>query len=68
MITFICPNIFCLFLGIVLWCPSLADDDTLLNICLGHHLSMVTRGKGMQVFLLTNQSISLVKSTMADIM
>ena len=33
--------------GIVLWYPSLADDGTLLNICRGHHLTMVTRGKGM---------------------
>ena len=56
-----------LLFEIVLWYPSLADD-TLFNICRGHHLTMVTRGKGMQVFLLTNHSISLVKSTMADMM
>ena len=54
--------------GIVLWYPSLADDVTLLNIFGGHHVTMVTRGKGMRVFLLTNHSISLVKSTMADMM
>ena len=36
-----------LLLEIVLWYPSLADDDTLFNICRGHHLTMVTRGKGM---------------------
>ena len=36
-----------LLFGIVLWYPSLADDDTLMNICCGHHLTMVTRGKGI---------------------
>ena len=36
-----------LLLEIVLWYPSLADDDTLFNICCGRHLTMVTRGKGM---------------------
>ena len=36
-----------LLLEIVLWYPSLADDDTLFNICRGHHLTVVTRGKGM---------------------
>ena len=57
-----------LLLKIVLLYPSLADDDTLFNICRGHHLTVVTRGKGMQVYLLTNQSISLVKLTMVDMM
>ena len=36
-----------LLLEIVLWYPSLADDDTLFNIYRGHHLTMVTRRKGM---------------------
>ena len=67
-ITLIYPNFMWLLLEIVLQYPSLADDDTLFNICRGHHLTMVTRGKGMYIFLLTNQGISLVKSTMADMM
>ena len=54
-----------LLFRIVLWYPSLADDDTMLIICRGHHLAMVTRGKGTSVFLLKNQSINLVKPTMA---
>ena len=36
-----------LLLEIVLWYPSHADDDNLFNICRGHHLTMVTRVKGM---------------------
>ena len=48
IINFIYPKKnLCLILRIVLWCPSLADDDTLLNICRRHHLTMVTRGEGM---------------------
>ena len=62
--TIIYPNFMWLLSGIVLWCLSLTDNDALLLTCCGHHLTMVTRGK---VFLLTNQSISLVKSTMAGI-
>ena len=33
--------------GIVLWYLLLADNDTLLNICRGYHLTMVTREQGM---------------------
>ena len=40
-------NAWHIIFGIVLWYPSLADDDTLLNICPGHHLTMVTGRKGM---------------------
>ena len=46
-ITFIYPNFMWPLFGIVLWYQSLADDDTRLTICRGHHLTMVTIGKGM---------------------
>ena len=67
-ITFIYPNFMWLPFGIVLWYPSLTDDNTILNICRGHHLTIVTRGEIMSVFLLTYQRISLVKSTMTGMM
>ena len=46
-ITIIYSNFMWLLFGIVLLYPSLADDHTLLNTCHGHHLTMVTRGKGI---------------------
>ena len=53
---------------IVLWYPSLAAEDILSNIGRRHNLTMVKRGEGMLVFLLTKQSIRQVKSTIADMM
>ena len=45
-----------LLFGIVLWYPSLNDDYTLLITCRGHHLTMATRAKSMDIVLLTNHS------------
>ena len=59
---------FCIaYFGNFFWYPSLAKDDTSLIICHGHYLTMVTKVKGMEFLLLNDQSISLVKSTIAGI-
>ena len=64
---FYLPKVFIAYFEIFLWYPSLAKDDTSLVICRGHYLTMVTKVKGMEFLLLNDQSISLVKSTIARI-